>query len=233
MSTAPAEFVLRGRGPNTMTVASLGELTGWLRANPGTPLLLRGAGKAFSAGLDLDAVIADGPAEISAAIEAAAEALFLHPAPTVAAIDGHAIAGGCLIAQCCDVRVIGRDERIKMGMPGVALGINYPPMLLAILRYRVPAGALEQVLLGADNHPPQTALTLGLVDELVDDAVSEGTRRLAHLASLPEAAYAETKRALRQPVATISLQDRERFERLSQQHWAGSHLQENRADRQS
>ena len=214
-----------------MTVASLGELTNWLRANPDTPLLLRGAGKAFSAGLDLDAVIADGPAEISAAIEAAAEALFLHPAPTVAAIHGHAIAGGCLLAQCCDFRVIRNDASIKMGMPGVALGINYPPTLLAILRYRVPAAALERVLLGADNHAPIKALELGLVDEVVDDAIQAGEDRLANLASLPRAAYAETKHALRAAAVAVDATDRDRFQRLANNHWSADLLSAGRRDK--
>ena len=227
----PAEFVLRGRGPNTMTVASLNALADWLAANPDTPLLLRGAGNAFSAGLDLDAVIADGPAGISAAIEAAAEALFLHAAPTVAAINGHAIAGGCLIAQCCDLRVLTDTPHTKMGMPGVALGINYPPTLLAILRYRVPAAALERVLLGAANHPPQTALTLGLVDELAADVVTTAQRRLAELAAHPREAYAETKRALRAQAMQVSSAERERFEQLAAQRWAGDSLQANRTDK--
>lgn len=233
MSPAPAEFVLRGRGPNTMTVASLTELADWLQANPDTPLLLRGAGTAFSAGLDLDAVIADGPAEISAAIEAAAEALFLHPAPTVAAINGHAIAGGCLIAQCCDLRVLADDAGIKMGMPGVALGINYPPTLLAILRYRVPSAALERVLLEAANHQPGSALALGLVDELAADAIATGQQRLAELAAHPPEAYAETKRALRGPAMRVEATERDRFEQLAAQRWAGDSLQANRTDRPS
>ena len=227
----PTEFVLRGHGPNTMTVASLTELADWLKANPDTPLLLRGAGNAFSAGLDLDAVIADGPAQISAATEATAEALFMHAAPTVAAINGHAIAGGCLIAQCCDLRVLANNPNVKMGMPGVALGINYPPTLLAILRYRVPAAALERVLLEAANHAPDAALILGLADELAANVVETASQRLAELAAKPRAAYADTKRALRAPALRVDPQERERFERLAPQRWAGESLQANRTDK--
>lgn len=226
-----AEFVLRGRGPNTMTVASLNELREWLQANPRTPLLVRGEGNAFSAGLDLDAVIADGPAQISAAIEATAEALFLHPAPTVAAINGHAIAGGCLIAQCCDLRILADDPAVKMGMPGVALGINYPPTLLAILRYRVPAASLERVLLEATNHAPAVALALGLADELAADAHNAGRQRLAALAANPHEAYAETKRALRSAALQVSNAERTRFDTLAETRWAGDTLQANRRDK--
>lgn len=225
------EFVLSGRGPNTMTVESLQALQQFLQQHRSEPVLVYGAGKVFSAGLDLDAVAAHGPNEISAAIEAAAEALFLHPAPTVAAVNGHAIAGGCLLAQACDLRVGSTHPAVKMGMPGVALGINYPPKLIRILRYRISAHTIDRVLLEADSHDPQQALHLGLLDLLSDEPIAAGRERLAALSRHPRAAYAEAKRALRAAAMHISAEERRHFEANIEAHWRAETMNANRRDK--
>lgn len=230
-SSAMHEFLIRGRGPNTMTVDSLRELQDFLRSHPTDPVLIYGQGKAFSAGLDLDAVARHGPKELADAIEEAAEALFLHPAPTVAAVNGHAIAGGCLLAQACDLRIATRDPSIKMGMPGVALGINYPPKLIRILRYRIPPHTIDRVLLEADNHSPEQALQLGLLDLLTDDAVTSGREKLAALARHPAAAYAEAKQTLRAGLMDISARERERFAAGFEAHWQADTMNARRRDK--
>ena len=223
--------LLRGRGPNTMTVQSLDELTTFVLEHPQTPILLSGEGSAFSAGLDLDAVAQNDPVEITRAIERAARALFLHPAPTVAAINGHAIAGGCLMAQACDLRLCVQDPNLKIGMPGVALGINYPPLLLRILRYRLPAQSIDRILLAAETHGPQRALQLGLVDELVEDAVTAGQSKLEALAAHPAHAYAAAKDFLRTAIVSVPQAEQEAFESKVQAYWQGESVQARRADK--
>ncbi len=225
------EHVLRGRGPNTMTLASLQELSDWLARHPDTPLLIRGEGQAFSAGLDLDALIAGDPRQISDAIEAAAQALFLHRAPTVAAVEGHAIAGGCLLLQACDLRICRDDDRIRIGMPGVALGINYPPVLMRILQYRVAPQALDRVLLEAANHAPRQALSLGLLDEVTADALGVARESLQRLAAHPPQAYAAAKRALRETAVAVPAEERQRFDRDFAAHWAAEGLRRQRRDK--
>lgn len=229
--SAMLEFILRGRGPNTMTVDSLREMQQALNTHPQDPVLIYGQGTAFSAGLDLDAVAKHGPKELADAIEDAAEALFLHSAPTVAAVNGHAIAGGCLMVQACDLRIGTTEPSMKMGMPGVALGINYPPKLVRILRYRIPAHTIDRVLLEADNHPPEQALQLGLLDLLADDAIATGRERLAALAKHPAAAYAEAKRALRAGLMDISHQERAHFEAGFDSHWKAETMNAQRRDK--
>ena len=231
--TEPAmlEFILRGRGPNTMTADSLREMQHQLQSHPSDPVLIYGQGKAFSAGLDLDAVAKHGPKELADAIEAAAEALFLHPAPTVAAVNGHAIAGGCLMVQACDLRIGTTEPSMKMGMPGVALGINYPPKLVRILRYRIPAHTIDRVLLEAENHHPEQALQLGLLDMLADDVITAGRERLAALARHPATAYAEAKRTLRAGLMEISNAERARFEAGFNAHWQADTMNANRRDK--
>ena len=225
------EFVLRGRGPNTMTVESLRDLRQFLQAHRSAPILIHGDGTAFSAGLDLDAVAMHGPRELADAIEKTAQMLFLHPAPTVAAVNGHAIAGGCLLVQACDLRVGARNPAIKMGMPGVALGINYPPILIRILRYRIPPHTIDRVLLEADNHGPEQALQLGLLDLLAEDAIKTGRERLAALSKHPATAYAEAKRSLRAHLMEIPADERAHFEAGFGEHWQAETMSARRRDK--
>lgn len=201
------EIVLRGRGPNTLTLESLRRFQGELDEAADEPVLIRGEGSAFSAGLDLDALGGD-LVDLLEAMEEVACALFLHPAPTVACVNGHAIAGGCLLALACDHRVVADDEHLRMGMTALALGIVYPPLVLEVLRYRLPPSSLERVLLGADRFDPREALALGLVDELAADPLAVGRERLKKLADYPRAAYAHTKRALRTSAVTIDEAER-------------------------
>ncbi len=209
-------IVLDGRGPNTMSVAMLDRVVAQLDAAGDEPVLLTGAGSAFSSGLDLDALARADAVQVGAlldAIERAARRLFLHPAPVVAAINGHAIAGGCLVAQCADVRLVTDDPRCRLGMTGVVLGLVYPPFVPAIFRARVPVPHVETVLMGADRVAPIEALRLGLVDEIVpaDRLTERASEVLGARAKLPRAAYAAIKRALREPAYAGVAEAHERF----------------------
>lgn len=202
------EIVLRGRGPNTLSLESLRLFIDALDEAGDDALLIRGEGSAFSAGLDLDA-LEGNVQELLGLMEEAAGRLFLHPGPTVACVNGHAIAGGCLLALACDHRVLSDASGVKVGMTALGLGLVYPPVVLAVLRYRVPAHSLERVLLGADRFGPPEALSLGLVDELAADPLTVARARLERLASHPRAAYAYTKRALRAPALAIDEAERQ------------------------
>lgn len=213
------EIVLRGRGPNTMTLASLRAFGEALEESPETPILLYGEGDAFSAGLDLRALADVDPRELTAVLERMLRLLFLHPAPVVAAVNGHAVAGGCLVAQACDLRIGKRDPSIKIGMTGVAIGIHYPPSVMRVLQHRLPKRFIEQVILGAERHSPERALALGLLDELADDPIATGRERLARLAQHPRAAYAAAKLALRAPAMREDPEERRRYEEAASGVW--------------
>src|SRR4051794_28868213 len=93
-----------------------------LAANPGTKvIILRGAGRAFSAGFDLDAA-ADGPVDERADLgRQMAEAFSAIPAITIAAIHGHCVGGALVLAAACDLRIAARDTRFSI--PEVDFGI--------------------------------------------------------------------------------------------------------------
>jgi len=213
------EIMLTGRGPNTMTLESLSTFADELRAHRDSPILLFGEGTAFSAGLDLKALATGDPRAVTEKIEEVVSELFMHRAPTIAAVNGHAVAGGCLVAQACDLRIGTDDPNIKIGMTGVALGITYPPVVLRLLRHRLPRHTIERVLLEADRYDPRSAMELGLLDEVVPDAIGAARERLAKLAAYPRHAYAEAKHALRAGALDVDAAERARFEEAAVEAW--------------
>ncbi|AKF06527.1 enoyl-CoA hydratase/isomerase family protein [Sandaracinus amylolyticus] len=220
------EITLHGRGPNTMSLAMLESFERSLDQAHEEPLMITGAGDAFSAGLDLDELrVADAAhvTKLLITMERVVRKLFLHPAPTIAKVNGHAVAGGCLVVQCCDWRVCADDPSVRIGMTGVAIGLTYPPFVPAVFAQRVPPPHVETVLLGADRYAPTDALRLGLVDELAPrERLHEVARaRLDARAKLPRHAYGSTKRALRELAYAVAETQRERFENEVLPAWTG------------
>lgn len=221
---------MKGRGKNALGTGMMEWILAQLDEAAGRPVLLTGDGDAFSAGLDLREVASlDGEAMLAFTLllERCMTALYLYPAPVVAAINGHAIAGGCVLALCCDHRVIAPSPKIKIGLNEVALGIRFPPRILAICRRRVPVFAIEQVILGAALFDPTAALRLGLVDEIAEDPGAIARVRLGALAALPAEAYALTKRDLRGTAAGLCPDDeQERALREAVARWTGPEIKQ-------
>lgn len=165
------------------------------------PLVLTGAGRAFSAGVDLRALVDGGAAyaeQFVAALSKAFLAVFKHPAPVVAAINGHAIAGGCVLAMCADLRVMSRGT---IGLTELSVGVPFPVAALEICRQAMGVSATRAAL-QATTIDAQTALTRGWVDEVADDADLIGRARAAaaQMGRFSPAAYAATKSQLHAPV---------------------------------
>lgn len=201
------DIVMSAPGKNALGFELMGWLLEQVRAAGDEPILLTGTGDAFSAGLNLREVStldAESMHRFLDTLEELCVALYLHPAPTVAAINGHAIAGGAVIAACCDERVCTLSPKAKIGLNEVALGLRFPPAILRIVRARLAPRFTEEVLLSAALYAPDGAARVGLVDVLATDPVEEGRRRLATRAALPRQAYAITKRDLRGDVRSTA-----------------------------
>jgi enoyl-CoA hydratase/carnithine racemase len=123
---------------------------------------------------------------------------YSFPRPVVCAVNGHAIAGGLILALCGDHRVgcgVG-----KLGLTELRAGIPYPAAALAIVRAELAAPAVRELALGAELvESGPAAVELGLLDELVSpDALLERAVEVAEeLAALPRTAYARVKDQLR------------------------------------
>jgi enoyl-CoA hydratase/carnithine racemase len=190
-------IVLEGPGKNSLTTSLMQRLLAEVRGAAGAPLFFTGAGDTFSAGLNLKEVAdldAPGLTRFLGVLEELVAAIFEHPGPTVAAVNGHAIAGGCVLALCCDVRVMTARPGARIGLNEVALGLRFPPRTLKMLQKRVNAPVLTRLILESALVTAPEALTLGLVDALGEEA--DARARLETLAGLPPDAYAAAKKAL-------------------------------------
>ena len=131
-------------------------------------LVLTGSGSSFCAGVDLRRVLDGGEAYTEQLLAAPRtfRAVFDHPRPTVAAVNGHAIAGGCVLALACDLRLMAAG---RTGLTELAVGVPFPTAALEVVRHALGPRA-GQVLLGAELVDRERALALGIVYELVEPA---------------------------------------------------------------
>ncbi|HKE97840.1 MAG TPA: enoyl-CoA hydratase/isomerase family protein [Actinomycetes bacterium] len=165
-------------------------------------VVLTGNGRAFSAGVDLKRILSGGDEytrEFLPALTRCFLAVFGVDKPTVAAVDGHAVAGGCVIACACD-HAVAADGPVRIGLTELAVGAPFPTAALEIVRARVHR-RLREVLLHGATYAPRQARELGLVDELVEaGALAEHAATVAgRLAQVPQGTYALTKRQLQRP----------------------------------
>jgi len=193
----------RGHG-NAINDALVGELIGAvheLEADDGVRgVLLAASGKLFSPGLDLRELIEldrAGMERFLARFSASMLTLYTFSKPLVAAIQGHAIAGGFLVTLTSDWRIL--REGAEVGLAEIRVGVPFPFGVAMILREAVPRASLESLALFGRNYDDQAALRAGLVHELAPAEGFETTclERLGELASRDPGAFAITKRYLR------------------------------------
>jgi enoyl-CoA hydratase len=168
-------------------------------SGPGA-VVLTGRERFFSAGLDLKLVPtldAEGQRAMVDGVNRMAAAWYSFPRPLVCAVNGHAIAGGMVIALCGDYRVgctLG-----KLGLTELRAGVPYPAVPIAVVRAELSPAAARVLALRAHLVDPEEALALGLVDELTapEDVLERALVVAGEMAQLPAQAYWDTKRELR------------------------------------
>jgi len=193
---------------NAITPGLLNDLAGALDAaredDAVRAVVLTGAGRFFSAGLDIRggidfqaAAAGSGPASPFLPLRTAILKLLGMPKPTICMLGGHAIAGGLILALACDYR-LGLDGEYRIGLNEVEIGASFPRAAFEIVRLRLTHQQASELLLGAAIYPASQAVRLGVVDELLPADRFEATvmRRAARLGAFPREAYAHTKLAL-------------------------------------
>ena len=170
----------------------------------GQPVLLSGRPDVFCSGWDHAELLALDAGHLAALLlrfEAALEAMWSYPGPTVAWLAGPCIGPGYLLALACDYRVASAADASHVGMNETALGLSLPPAALELVRRRLPVQRWDEVVLAGKLVPPAAAMWLGMLDEVVpDDRGATARQRLAHLAAHPTRTYARTKVRLRSPL---------------------------------
>jgi enoyl-CoA hydratase len=185
-------------------VAQLEDLLGQCERDDGVgAVLVRGAGgRAFSAGSDvaeLQGLIARGPQALKEKFEQDRRvfgALAHLPKPTIAAIEGAAIGGGLELAVCCDYIVTGRSA--KLALPEIKLGVFPGSGGTVRVTRRIGPARATRIMLSGETVATETALSWGLIDELVDDnaVIASALAKAERMASGPALAMQACKEAI-------------------------------------
>ncbi|MEP6993064.1 MAG: enoyl-CoA hydratase-related protein [Acidobacteriota bacterium] len=166
----------------------------------------------FSAGWDLPHLIDRDRAQMESFVRSYCELVrqvFVFGAPVVAALSGHAIAGGLILAMAADER-IAAEGRGKFGLSEVILGVSVPACLMEPFRHVVGARQMERLAATGENRDVAGALAVGLIDAVVpaEQLPDRALERARVLAGLSGAAYAAIK--LRSRAAAIARFDQAR-----------------------
>jgi enoyl-CoA hydratase len=174
------------------------------RADVGA-IVLWGGPKIFAAGADIKAMATWGPDEVRPSVDAlgaACDLLEEIDTVSIAAINGHALGGGCELALACDLRYMARDATI--GQPEIAIGVIPGAGGTQRLVRTIGPGRTRELVYFGRQVPGEEALSLGLAerllpaDEVLDHAVEDARR----LARGPRRALAAAKTAIAAAVAT-------------------------------
>jgi enoyl-CoA hydratase len=119
----------------------------------------------------------------------------------VAAINGHAIAGGCVLACCADRRIMARDAG-RIGVTELLVGVPFPALAFEIVRFAVPARYLAEVTFSGATYDTDSALDRGWIDEIAEpeDLMEDALAVAQEIAELSPPAFALTKAQIRQAV---------------------------------
>jgi len=193
----------RGNAIDEALVEELREACAELEAEDGVRgvLLASAHPKLFCPGLDLVSLAEYDRERLQrfmAAFGRTLRALYGLRKPMVAAVSGHAVAGGCILAMTADWRVLRRGG-VSIGLNEVKVGVPLPLSVSALLRATVSPGSLARVALLGRNFADEEALAAGLADELAggDDFESACLARLQEFAEKDAYSLAVTKTYLR------------------------------------
>jgi enoyl-CoA hydratase len=164
--------------------------------------VLTGREGAFSAGLNLKVLPTLEPKALIEVLERFAQVvgyeLFMFPKPLVAAVSGHAIAAGAMMALACDVRLFAKGA-YKFGLNEVPGGLPMPAFGVELIRHAVAPHYLTEMVMHGKMIDPDTCLTRQIAEAVLDakELRAAAIARAQQLGQLPQAPYAVTKRKLR------------------------------------
>ncbi|MEW6450030.1 MAG: enoyl-CoA hydratase/isomerase family protein [Pseudomonadota bacterium] len=189
-------------------------------------VVMTGQGHIFSAGVDLLRLTAGGTDYVRnflLALHKLYDTVFHHPKPVIAAVNGHAIAGGCVL-QCCADKRIAAKEVGRIGVTELLVGVPFPAMAFEVMRFSTSPQYFPDIILSGTTFSTGEALARGLVDEVVEpDVVMARAFVVAQaLSNLPPATFAMTKGQIRQPLVDRMAKDGARVDALAAQIWTSA-----------
>jgi len=193
---------------NALNGAVVDQLRDILRAWEGDPevgaVVVTGAGRFFSFGFDIPEFLSFNRAQFTDFLRNFTDLytyLFQYPKPVVAALNGHAIAGGCMLALACDHRIMV-SGKARISLNEIGFGSSVFAGSTEMLRFWVGSANATAVLVSGAMYPAEEARSLGLVQDVVpEERLAERANEVATaLAAKHVAAFASVKSLLRRSV---------------------------------
>lgn len=167
-------------------------------------VILTGQGKFFSFGFDIPEFLSYAKEEFVRYLIKFVDLysyLFLFPKPVIAALNGHTIAGGCMLATVCDQRVMV-SEKAKIGLNEITFGAPVFTGIVETLKFCVGSKNAETILYTGYLYSPQEAIEMGLINRVVssENLIKEAEKIAMEFGHKSAAAFKTIKNLLRQPI---------------------------------
>ncbi|MBV9558312.1 MAG: enoyl-CoA hydratase/isomerase family protein [Pseudolabrys sp.] len=186
-------------------------------------VVITGQGAMFSAGVNLFRAREGGVKYLRTflpALNKMYDVIFNFPKPVVAAVNGHAIAGGCVLACCADYRMMARGSG-KIGVTELLVGLPFPALAFEVMRFVTGPRYFAEVIYTGNTYQPDPAATYGLLHEVVESAVlmERSIAAAQMLASVAPAAFRQTKQQMRLPVTERMKRDGKKIDAAVTKVW--------------
>lgn len=230
-----AELHFNNPPANAMSLEFLASLRSAVRALPDSgakAAFLSGKPGLFSAGLDVPTLIhldRKGIRELWHRLFGLMWDMIGSPVPLVAAITGHAPAGGCVMSICCDYRIMASEEKYRIGISEVAVGIPLPRVIHQVMAWLLGGHQADRLCSTGALVSPQEAYRIGLIDQLEPtDQVDQAARTYARmLASLSPLASTETRKIARASLLQAAPLPDEKAVEIAVEQWFHAETQAN------
>jgi enoyl-CoA hydratase len=181
----------------------LADLFTRLAAGEARAAVITGRGGIFSAGVDLLRLLAEGPEyarRFVPALSSMCDALLRFPKALVAAVNGHAIAGGCIVACAADRRIMVNGKG-RIGLPELRVGVPFPDVALEVMRSALATDVFHDLVWTGATLDVSDARERGLIHEIVEaeDLLSRAIAVAGEIAEPGLDVVRITKRQLRAP----------------------------------
>jgi len=192
-------------------------------------VIYSGNGRVFSAGVDLKRLINEDLEYLELfldELESVFEKAFFFPKPLVANVNGHAVAGGCVLACASDARIAHRHA--KIGVPELRVGVPFPSLGLEIMRFSTAPQFFRQMINIGATYSDDRAVAAGLVDEIVDVDQMRGRciDIINEMIRVPSEVFELTKNQLRIPAATNIARSEKQYRELIRALWRSDEIRD-------
>jgi 3,2-trans-enoyl-CoA isomerase len=199
--------IARGK-VNALNGAVVDELRASLKSLEHDPdarsVIITGAGRFFSFGLDVPEFLSFDKARFTQFLTSFTDLcayIFLYPKPVVAALNGHTVAAGCMLAVACDLRVMATGKG-RIALNELSFGSSVFAGITEMLRFCVGSANAAKVLYSASMYSAEDAKSIGLVDEVTaeQDVLAAAAKMASTLGSKYPPAFAGIKSLLRKSI---------------------------------